>query len=110
VTGNRWTTNLFVLAAILFPLVIKDLYFMHMAILIGIYLVLAVSLNLLLGYSGQLSLGHAAFFGIGAYASALSYLNLGDPWGGMPGVDCIRRAGYIVSNWPSNFAEPISSS
>jgi branched-chain amino acid transport system permease protein len=30
-----------------------------------------MSLNLLLGYAGQLSLGHVAFFGIGAYASAL---------------------------------------
>src|SRR6185503_3839405 len=30
--------------------------------------------NLLLGYTGQLSLGHVAFFGIGAYASALTSL------------------------------------
>ena len=33
-------------------------------------------LNLLLGYAGQLSLGHAAFFGIGAYASALLTVKL----------------------------------
>ena len=33
-----------------------------------------MSLNLLLGYAGQLSLGHVAFFGIGAYASALASL------------------------------------
>jgi ABC-type branched-subunit amino acid transport system permease subunit len=33
-----------------------------------------MSLNLLLGYTGQLSLGHGAFFGIGAYASALTTL------------------------------------
>ena len=33
-----------------------------------------MSLNLLLGYTGQLSLGHVAFFGIGAYASALTTL------------------------------------
>ena len=98
-TGNRWTTSLLVLAAILFPLVIKDLYFMHMAILIGIYLVLAVSLNLLLGYSGQLSLGHAAFFGVGAYASALLYLNLKVPmWGGMLlALIASGMLGYIVS-------------
>jgi branched-chain amino acid transport system permease protein len=39
--------------------------------LIGIWVVLTVSLNILTGYAGQISLGHAAFFGIGAYASAL---------------------------------------
>ncbi len=32
---------------------------------------LAISLNLLMGYAGQISLGHAAFFGIGAYATAI---------------------------------------
>jgi branched-chain amino acid transport system permease protein len=55
-----------------------------MAILIGIYGLLSISLNLLLGYTGQLSLGHAAFFGVGAYLSSLTYLNLGIPlWGGV---------------------------
>ena len=46
-------------------------YHLHTLIMAGIFAVLALSLNLLLGYTGQLSLGHAAFFGIGAYASAL---------------------------------------
>lgn len=32
----------------------------------------ATSLNVLLGYAGVLSLGHAAFFGAGAYATALT--------------------------------------
>ncbi len=55
-----------------------------MAILIGIYGLLSISLNLLLGYTGQLSLGHAGFFGVGAYLSSLTYLNLGIPlWGGV---------------------------
>ncbi|MBL8991824.1 MAG: branched-chain amino acid ABC transporter permease [Spirochaetia bacterium] len=38
---------------------------------IGIYLILGLSLNLALGFTGLLSLGHVAFFGIGAYTSAL---------------------------------------
>lgn len=46
-------------------------YLLHMAIMAGIYIILAVSLNLIIGYAGQISLGHAAFFGIGAYVSAL---------------------------------------
>ncbi len=50
-------------------------YLLHLAIVAGIYIILAVSLNLIIGYAGQVSLGHAAFFGIGAYASTLSALN-----------------------------------
>ena len=35
-----------------------------------------LGLNLLVGYSGQISLGHGAFFALGAYASAISILDL----------------------------------
>ncbi len=41
----------------------------------GLYLILAVSLNLIIGYTGQVSLGHAAFYGLGAYASALTAMH-----------------------------------
>ncbi len=51
-------------------------YLMHLAILAGIYIILTVSLNLIIGYAGQISLGHAAFFGVGAYASALLALQV----------------------------------
>lgn len=37
----------------------------------GISVLFALSLNLISGFCGQISLGHAAFLGIGAYASAL---------------------------------------
>jgi branched-chain amino acid transport system permease protein len=49
-------------------------YLLHVFIVTGIFIIAAMSLNLLLGYAGQLSLGHVAFFGIGAYASALASL------------------------------------
>ena len=59
-------------------------YHLHTLIMAGIFAVLALSLNLLLGYTGQLSLGHAAFFGIGAYASALLSVKLEwSPWLGL---------------------------
>jgi len=38
---------------------------------IAIVALFAVSLDLILGYTGIVSLGHAAFFGMGAYSSAL---------------------------------------
>src|SRR3989338_2685798 len=46
-------------------------YLIHLCILIGIYVILATSLNLAMGFTGLLNLGHIAFFGVGAYTSAL---------------------------------------
>ncbi|WP_127716112.1 branched-chain amino acid ABC transporter permease [Halobacteriovorax sp. HLS] len=43
---------------------------LHLVILSGIYIILAVSLNLINGICGQFSLGHAGFWAIGAYAGA----------------------------------------
>ena len=55
-------------------------YILHLAILAGIYIILAVSLNLIIGFAGQVSLGHAAFYGIGAYASTLAALSWNVPY------------------------------
>lgn len=49
-----------------------------------LYLILALSLNLLVGYAGLVSLCHAAFYGVGAYATALLMRNLG--WSLAPAV------------------------
>lgn len=76
--------TLALLAALLsVPWWVTDQYYLHIIITTGIFIVGAMSLNLLLGYTGQLSLGHIAFFGIGAYASALSSLGFDIPvfWG-----------------------------
>jgi len=66
-----------------------DAYFIHLFILILIYVILAVSLQLALGYGGLLNLGHIAFFGIGAYASALLSI------AGYPFWICIIFAGLL---------------
>jgi branched-chain amino acid transport system permease protein len=42
-------------------------YVMHVALLVGINVILAVSLQLINGISGQFSLGHAGFMAVGAY-------------------------------------------
>lgn len=52
-----------------------------LAILIGINTMVTVGLCLLMGYTGQVSLGQAAFFGIGAYFSAILSKTYGyNPW------------------------------
>jgi branched-chain amino acid transport system permease protein len=64
--------DLFYLGAIcLAPLIWSDIHFHHLMVLAGIYAILALGLSLFMGYAGQISLGHAAFFGIGAYTTAI---------------------------------------
>lgn len=47
----------------------------------GIYCLISIGLSLLMGYAGQISLGHAAFYGIGAYISAiLTVQYVLNPW------------------------------
>ena len=46
-------------------------YMYRVLIMIGLYAILALSLNIILGLTGMLSMGHAAFYSIGAYASAI---------------------------------------
>jgi ABC-type branched-subunit amino acid transport system ATPase component/ABC-type branched-subunit amino acid transport system permease subunit len=78
------------------PFWLANAYHLHVTIMAGIFTILALSLNLLLGYTGQLSLGHAAFFGIGAYTSALLALKLDWPfWLGL--VSAAAAAG--LAGW-----------
>ncbi|MBI5126500.1 MAG: branched-chain amino acid ABC transporter permease [Candidatus Taylorbacteria bacterium] len=46
-------------------------YLIHIAILICIYGILGLSLNLIVGVTGLLSVTQAAFYGMGAYATAI---------------------------------------
>ena len=66
-------------------------YIVNLLILIGIYIILAVSLNLALGFTGLINFGHIAFFGIGAYTSALLVL------AGVPFVIAFLCAGILAS-------------
>lgn len=52
-------------------------YLIHLAILFSIYGILGISLNLVVGYAGLLSLAHAAFYGIGAYMTAILLIETG---------------------------------
>lgn len=46
-------------------------YYLSVATFAALHIILAVGLNLVMGFCGQVSLGHAAFYGVGAYASAM---------------------------------------
>lgn len=95
-------------------------YFEHLLILICIYIILAVSLNLIIGFVGLLNLGHAAFFGIGAYTSALltlagipfiiSFISsfiLAGIFGLLISIPCIRLRGDYLAIATLGFGEII---
>ena len=52
---------------------------LYLLVLICIYSILAISLNVMMGYSGLFNLGLVAFYGIGAYTSAVLSRNFGVP-------------------------------
>lgn len=63
---------LFAALVAILPVLFPNNYFVTVVgVTIGLHIILAVSLNLFMGFAGQISLGHAAFFGMGAYTSAI---------------------------------------
>jgi branched-chain amino acid transport system permease protein len=84
------------------PLVVKDRYFQHVLVLSGISVLLAASFDLLCGYTGLLNLGHAAFFGVGAYASALVAMHGGiSPWLTLPVGGLVASVFGVMLGLPS---------
>jgi branched-chain amino acid transport system permease protein len=67
-------------AALVLPLVLRGAYHRHVLVLAGLFVLMALGFDLVLGYLGELSLGHAAFFGIGAYTTALLTKHFGVPF------------------------------
>lgn len=68
------------LALYVAPLAIGTEYRLFIATQTGVYILVAIGLNLLNGYGGQVSLGHGALVGIGAYAAALTMVDLHWPF------------------------------
>lgn len=71
---------LIIILFLLIPIVLKDPYSLNILVLFGVFCLLALSVNIVVGYIGELTLGHAAFFGLGAYTSAILAKDLGLPF------------------------------
>ncbi len=70
-------TGVLLLALFVFPALNLSQYVYRICVISVLYAILAMSLNLIAGVAGQISLGHIAFYGIGAYTSALLCVNFG---------------------------------
>jgi len=83
-TADRWVAAGLFAAAALMPIVVRDSFILDSLILILLWGALSSAWNVAGGYAGQVSLGHAAFFGIGAYAAALTSARYyQSPWLGL---------------------------
>ena len=70
-------TALLLFLVALVPLFVKSNLVLHIMVLLGMWVVLAMSLNFVTGFAGQLALGHAAFVTIGGYVGGLLMVNNG---------------------------------
>jgi branched-chain amino acid transport system permease protein len=70
-------------------------YFIGLVVFVCIWAILGISLALIMGYSGIFSFGHAAFWGIGAYCSAILSVKLG--WNFFPAMLVGIVIGAILS-------------
>ncbi|MBI4850134.1 MAG: branched-chain amino acid ABC transporter permease [Nitrospirae bacterium] len=82
--NTKLLSTAFIAFAFILPFLIKD-YYTDVAILVCIYIILALGVNIVVGFSGLLHLGFAAFYGIGAYSNALltTHFGLGF-WSALP--------------------------
>lgn len=72
----RWLAFVALLALALLPAALGSRYVQHVATMVAIMAILALSMNLMLRI-GQISMAHGAFMAIGAYASGLLTVRLG---------------------------------
>lgn len=79
--GKKNKIYLIIYAFVVFitPFFLRNNYHLMVLNLAAINIVVVIGLNLLMGYAGQISLGHAAFFGLGAYLSAILTATYGFP-------------------------------
>lgn len=87
---------------VLLPMVIKGNYYLLVLNIIAINALVVLGLNLLIGFAGQISLGHAAFFGMGAYLSAiLTAMYNTPPWATLVAVMLFTAAVAYVLGIPT---------
>lgn len=71
ISGREWIVILVLAAAAVCVPLFGDTFYTKFATRIVIFGMAALAVDILLGYAGLVSFGHAAFFGIGAYATGM---------------------------------------
>jgi branched-chain amino acid transport system permease protein len=81
IISNRiWLYAIGAIVLLAVPEIVPNDYVFRIIIAIIIDVPLALAQNLITGFGGMLTLGQAAFYGIGAYTSAIMIMKVGAPW------------------------------
>jgi branched-chain amino acid transport system permease protein len=99
----RDSRYLYLLLILVIPLpFVSEAYVTDVAIICGIYIILALGLNVVVGYAGLLNLGFVAFYAIGAYSYALLNTRLGIGfWSALPISVLVTTAAGLFLAVPS---------
>jgi ABC-type branched-subunit amino acid transport system ATPase component/ABC-type branched-subunit amino acid transport system permease subunit len=102
-----WLRSLapFLIAAAVYAclaLLVTNSYYQLMLTLVLVWASFGLSWNILSGYTGLVSFGHAAFFGLGAYTTALGqiYFDI-SPWLSIPAATIIGGVAGLLVGFPT---------
>lgn len=70
-TRALWSWLCLLLVMLVLPWTLPGKYYLFLATMVSIYIIMVLGLNLIVGYTGLLSLAHGAFFAIGAYTCGI---------------------------------------
>ena len=98
---NLWVGLAIIAGLILFPVFVRNAFFLHVAILVFIYIIYTSAYRFVLRLD-QLHFGAHAFIAAGAYASAILAKNLGVPvWLSMPLAALISAFIAVLVGYPA---------
>ncbi len=97
----RWGLPI-LLVLIALPAVIQDTFFLRVITEAIMWIGLALAFDVLAGYTGYLNFGHGAFFGLGAYTTAILMMQAHWPFAlALPAGGVLAGIGALIAGLPT---------
>jgi branched-chain amino acid transport system permease protein len=97
-----WAGWIVLATLLVIPMLGGGRYIVYLATLLAMQAALATSLNIVMGYAGQFAMSHAAFYGFGAYASAILITTFGMSfWAAVPLAMLAAGVVAVVIGYPA---------